>query len=159
MLQHHDREWGGPVHDDRKHFEFLVLDGALAGLSGRLSGRRGKVIGALSMGLIPRKWRSIRFDEVEKLKLNADIIRNGMKIEAAVRKARAFLKIQEEFGSLDSYCWRFVDGQPMLNCGGSCDRFLRLLSNPMPSARTLSVSDSVSLVRPAPMTTCRLLGW
>jgi DNA-3-methyladenine glycosylase I len=111
MLQYHDREWGVPVHDDRKHFEFLVLEGAQAGLSWTIVLKKREGYRRAFEGFDPEKVAR----RIEKLALNSEIIRNRMKIEAAVRNARAFLKIQKEFGSFDSYCWRFVDGQPKLN--------------------------------------------
>ena len=115
MLQYHDREWGVPVHEDRKHFEFLVLEGAQAGLSGTIVLKKRGGYRRAFQGFDPEKVARFSVRRIEKLALNTEIIRNRMKIEAAVRNARAFLKIQEEFGSFDSYCWRFVDGRPKLN--------------------------------------------
>ncbi len=115
MLQYHDREWGVPVHDDRKHFEFLVLEAAQAGLSWSIVLRKREGYRSAFAGFDPEKVARFSAKRIEKLASNSAIIRNRMKIEAAVRNARAFLKIQEEFGSFDSYCWRFVDGQPKLN--------------------------------------------
>src|SRR5205807_9381326 len=115
MLQYHDREWGVPVHDDRKHFEFLVLEAAQAGLSWTIVLKKREGYRRAFDGFEPEKVARYSARRIEKLALNSEIIRNHMKIEAAVRNARAFLKIQEEFGSFDSYCWRFVDGQPKLN--------------------------------------------
>ena len=115
MLQYHDREWGVPVHDDRKHFEFLVLEGAQAGLSWTIVLKKREGYRRAFGGFDPEKVARFSARRIEKLALDSAIIRNRMKIEAAVRNARAFLKIQEEFGSFDSYCWRFVDGRPKLN--------------------------------------------
>jgi DNA-3-methyladenine glycosylase I len=115
MLQYHDREWGVPVHDDRKHFEFLVLEAAQAGLSWAIVLKKREGYRRAFNGFDPEKVARYSVRRIEKLTLDAGIIRNRMKIEAAVRNARTFLKIQEEFGSFDSYCWRFVDGQPKLN--------------------------------------------
>ena len=115
MLQYHDCEWGVPVHDDRKHFEFLVLEAAQAGLSWTIVLKKREGYRRAFDGFDPEKVARYSARRIEKLALNSEIIRNRMKIEAAVRNARAFLKIQEEFGSFDSYCWRFVDGQPKLN--------------------------------------------
>ena len=109
MLQYHDREWGVPVHDDRKHFEFLVLEAAQAGLSWTIVLKKREGYRRAFDGFEPEKVARYSARRIEKLALNSEIIRNRMKIEAAVRNARAFLKIQEEFGSFDSYCWRFVD--------------------------------------------------
>jgi DNA-3-methyladenine glycosylase I len=115
MLQYHDLEWGVPVHDDRKHFEFLVLEGAQAGLSWSIVLKKREGYRRAFDGFDPEKVARFSIRRIEMLALNSEIIRNRMKIEAAVRNAWAFLKIQKEFGSFDSYCWRFVDGQPKLN--------------------------------------------
>jgi DNA-3-methyladenine glycosylase I len=115
MLQYHDREWGVPVHDDRKHFEFLVLEGAQAGLSWTIVLKKREGYRRAFDRFDPEKVARFSARRIEKLALDSGIIRNRMKIESAVRNARAFLKIQEEFGSFDSYGWRFVDGRPKLN--------------------------------------------
>lgn len=115
MLQYHDREWGVPVHHDRKHFEFLVLEAAQAGLSWSIVLRKREGYRSAFAGFDPEKVARFSAKRIEKLASNSAIIRNRMKIEAAVRNAGMFLKIQEEFGSFDSYCWRFVDGKPKLN--------------------------------------------
>lgn len=115
MLRYHDREWAVPVHDDRKHFEFLVLEGAQAGLSWAIVLKKREGYRRAFDGFDPEKVARFSARRIEKLALDSGIIRNRMKIEAAVRNARAFLKIQEEFGSFDSYGWRFVDGRPKLN--------------------------------------------
>jgi DNA-3-methyladenine glycosylase I len=115
MRQYHDREWGVPVHDDRKHFEFLVLEGAQAGLSWTIILKKREGYRRAFDEFDPAKVARFSARRIQKLVLDPGIIRNRMKIEAAVRNGRAFLKIQEEFGSFDSYCWGFVDGQPRLN--------------------------------------------
>ena len=115
MVEYHDREWGVPVHDERKHFEFLVLEGAQAGLSWTIILNKREGYRRAFDGFDPEKVARFTSRRIEKLTRDAGIIRNRMKIEAAVRNARSFLTIQEEFGSFDSYCWRFVDGQPKLN--------------------------------------------
>jgi len=115
MVEYHDREWGVPVHDDRKHFEFLVLEGAQAGLSWAIVLKKREGYRRAFEGFDPQRVARFSARRIEKLALDSGIIRNGMKIEAALRNARAFLKIQEEFESFDSYCWRFVDGRPRLN--------------------------------------------
>ena len=115
MLQYHDREWGVPVHDDRKHFEFLVLEGAQAGLSRTIVLKKREGYRRAFDGFDPEKVARFSARRIEKLALDSAIIRNRMKIEAAVRNAREFLAIQEEFGSFDAYCWRFVDGRPKIN--------------------------------------------
>ena len=115
MLQYHDREWGVPVHDDRKHFEFLVLEAAQAGLSWSIVLKRREGYRRAFSDFDPEKVARYTERRIQKLTLDPGIIRNRMKIEAAVRNAQAFLAIQEEFGSFDAYCWPFVDGQPKLN--------------------------------------------
>ena len=115
LLQYHDREWGVPVHNDRKHFEVLVLSGAQAGLSWSLVLKKREGYRRAFNKFDPEKVARYSERQIRKLTFDPEIIRNRMKIEAAVRKAGAFLKIREEFGTFDSYCWRFVDGQPRLN--------------------------------------------
>jgi DNA-3-methyladenine glycosylase I len=115
MLEYHDREWGVPVHDDRKHFEFLVLEAAQAGLSWSIVLRKREGYRRAFSQFDPEKVARYTEKRIQKLTSDAGIIRNRMKIAAAVRNARAFLAIQEEFGSFDEYCWRFVDGRPRLN--------------------------------------------
>src|SRR6202140_5103453 len=115
MLQYHDREWGVPVHDDRKHFEFLVLEAAQAGLSWSIVLKKREGYRHAFNGFDPEKVARYTDKQIQKLILDPTIIRNRMKIEAAVRNARALLAIQEEMGSFDAYCWPFVDGLPKLN--------------------------------------------
>jgi DNA-3-methyladenine glycosylase I len=115
MLEYHDREWGVPVHDDHKHFEFLVLEGAQAGLSWSIVLKRREGYRRAFSDFDPVKVARYTTKRIQKLTLDPGIIRNRMKIEAAVRNARAFLAIQQEFGSFNAYCWRFVDGRPKLN--------------------------------------------
>ncbi len=115
MVEYHDREWGVPVHDDRLHFEFLVLEAAQAGLSWSIVLKKREGYRRAFSQFDPEKVAQYTERQIEKLTLNAEIIRNRMKIEAAVRNARAFLAVQKEFGSFDAYCWRFVDGKPKVN--------------------------------------------
>jgi DNA-3-methyladenine glycosylase I len=115
MLQYHDCEWGVPVHDDNKHFEFLVLEGAQAGLSWSIVLKRREGYRRAFSDFDPEKVARYTKKQIQKLTLDPAIIRNQMKIEAAVGNARAFLEIQEEFTSFDAYCWRFVGGRPKLN--------------------------------------------
>ena len=115
MLEYHDREWGVPVHDDRKHFEFLVLEAAQAGLSWSIVLNKREGYRRAFSQFDPVKVARYTTQRVEKLVGDPAIIRNRMKIEAAVRNARAFLAVQDEFGSFNAYCWRFVDGRPRQN--------------------------------------------
>lgn len=115
MVRYHDDEWGVPVHDDRKHFEFLILEGAQAGLSwSTILNKREGYRRAFS-DFDPSKVARYTSTRLHSLTLNPQIIRNRLKIASAVNNARAFLAIQEEFGSFDAYCWQFVDGRPEVN--------------------------------------------
>ena len=115
MVEYHDLEWGVPAHDDRKHFEFLVLEAAQAGLSwSTVLNKREGYRRAFSQ-FDPLKVARYTDARVKKLTLDPAIIRNRIKIEAAIRNARAFLAVQKELGSFDAYCWQFVDGKPKLN--------------------------------------------
>ncbi len=115
MRVYHDTEWGVPLHDDRKLFEFLVLEGMQAGLSwsGVLNKREN--FRAAFDGVDPEKVARYDAKKVAALLKDAGIIRNRQKINAAVKNARAFLAVQEEFGSFDAYQWRFVGGAPRVN--------------------------------------------
>jgi DNA-3-methyladenine glycosylase I len=115
MLEYHDREWGVPVHDDDKHFEFLVLEGAQAGLSWSIVLNKREGYRRAFSEFDPNKVARYTEKRLQKLLLDPGIIRNRQKIEAAVRNARAFLEDQAEFGSFDAYSWRFVGGQPKVN--------------------------------------------
>jgi DNA-3-methyladenine glycosylase I len=115
MIAYHDEEWGVPVHDDRRHFEFLVLEGAQAGLSWSIVLNKREGYRRAFSDFDPAKVARYTNARIEKLTANPAIIRNRQKIEAAVRNAGAFLAVQEEFGSFDAYCWRFVGGRPRLN--------------------------------------------
>ena len=115
MPEYHDREWGVPVHSDRKHFEFLVLEAAQAGLSWSIVLKKREGYRRAFSEFDPVKVARYNEKRIQKLTLDPAIIRNRTKIESAVRNARAFLAIQEEMGSFDAYCWRFVDGRPKLN--------------------------------------------
>ena len=114
-LDYHDREWGVPVHDDRTLFEFLVLEGAQAGLSwGTILKKRDNFRRAFD-GFDPRRVARYDMRKVTKLLGDPGIIRNRLKVQSAVSNAKAFMKVQEEFGSFDSYVWRFVGGKTRVN--------------------------------------------
>src|SRR5246500_2935092 len=115
MIQYHDTEWGVPVHDDRKHFEFLVLEAAQAGLSWSIVLKKREGYRRAFSEFDPAKVARYSEKRIQKLLTDPGIIRHRMKIAASVRNARAFLALQEEFGSFDAYCWRFVDGRPRQN--------------------------------------------
>jgi DNA-3-methyladenine glycosylase I len=110
--EYHDREWGVPVHDDRKHFEFLVLEGAQAGLSWSTVLKKREGYRLAFADFDPEVVATFDQRHVEGLILNPAIIRNRLKIQGTVTNAKAFLKVQEEFGSFDEYIWRFVGGKP-----------------------------------------------
>ncbi|MCB1221963.1 MAG: DNA-3-methyladenine glycosylase I [Planctomycetales bacterium] len=114
-VAYHDKEWGVPLHDDNALFEFLVLEGFQAGLSWITILRKRDNFRRAFDNFDPLKV--VRYSEkrFEKLMQDSGIIRNRMKIEASVANARAFLKVQEEFGSFDAYNWGFVDGRPLVN--------------------------------------------
>src|SRR6202022_2071644 len=108
MLEYHDREWGVPVHSDNKHFEFLILEGAQAGLSWSIVLNKREGYRRAFSQFEPAKVARYTDARVEKLTLDAAIIRNRMKIKAAIQNARALLAVQKELGSFDAYCWQFV---------------------------------------------------
>ena len=115
MLHYHDHEWGVPVHNDRKHFEFLILEGAQAGLSWRTVLHKRAAYRKAFANFDPRRVARFGAREVQALLKNSGIIRNRLKIESAITNARAFLAVQKEFGSFDRYVWRFVGGRPIVN--------------------------------------------
>ena len=114
-LAYHDTEWGVPVHEERKLFEFLVLEGAQAGLSWHLILKKRENYRAAFDQFDPEKVARYTESKICKLLANPGIVRNRLKISAAVANARAFLAAQEEFGSFDRYIWRFVDGRTIVN--------------------------------------------
>jgi DNA-3-methyladenine glycosylase I len=112
---YHDTEWGVPVHDDRKHFEFLVLEGAQAGLSWETILKRRDGYRNAFCGFDPKKVAKLTDAQLEKILKDPAIIRNRLKVFSTRKNARAFLEIQKEFGSFDAYIWRFVGGKPKIN--------------------------------------------
>lgn len=115
MIPYHDQEWGVPQHDDKVLFEFLVLEGAQAGLSwSTILAKRDAYRKAFS-GFDPQKVAKYKPEKLAQLLSNPGIVRNRMKIAAAVRNARALLQVHKEFGSFDRYIWQFVGGVPVTN--------------------------------------------
>ncbi|MBU1701073.1 MAG: DNA-3-methyladenine glycosylase I [Candidatus Eisenbacteria bacterium] len=114
-VEYHDKEWGVPVHDDIKHFEFLILDGAQAGLSWLTILRKRENYRKAFSGFDPNKVARFNSAKIERLLQNPGIVRNRLKVEAAVACAKAFLKVQKEFGSFDTYIWSFVGGKTKQN--------------------------------------------
>jgi DNA-3-methyladenine glycosylase I len=114
-IEYHDAEWGVPVHDDRKFFEFLTLEGAQAGLSWSTILKKRDNYRSAFADFDPARVARFSPAKVEKLMLNPGIVRNRLKIESTVSSARAFLAVQNEFDSFDAYIWRFVGGSPKQN--------------------------------------------
>jgi DNA-3-methyladenine glycosylase I len=115
MIAYHDQEWGVPVHDDRRLFEFLILEGAQAGLSWETILKKREAYRAAYGGFDPEAVARYGEKDRERLLGDAGIVRNRLKIAASIQNAQSFLKVQEEFGSFDAYLWRFVDGRPIQN--------------------------------------------
>ena len=113
--EYHDMEWGVPVHDDKKLFEFLVLETAQAGLSWYTILRKRENFRRAFDGFDPEKVARYTQSKINRLMADKGIIRNELKIRSAVKNAKAFLKVREEFGSFDAYVWRFVGGGPRTN--------------------------------------------
>jgi DNA-3-methyladenine glycosylase I len=112
-IAYHDEEWGVPLHDDTRLFEFLILEGAQAGLSWETILRKRDNYRAAFDGFDPRKVAKYNQRKIDALLKNERIIRNRLKINSAVSNANAFLQLQREFGSFDAYVWAFVNGKPL----------------------------------------------
>jgi len=114
-IAYHDKEWGLPVHDDRIHFEFLILEGAQAGLSWSTILKKRDGYRRAFADFDPVKVARFTPKRVEKILQDPAIIRNRLKVSAAVNNAKRFLEVQKEFGSFDKYIWSFVGGKPIIN--------------------------------------------
>lgn len=136
-IQYHDLEWGVPLHDDRKFFEFIVLDGAQAGLSWETILRKREQYRIAFDGFIPEVVARYGDDDVSRLLANPGIVRNRLKIASAIRNARAFLEVQREFGTFDAYIWQFTGGQTIQN------RFLTTLEIPARTAESDTMSKAL----------------
>lgn len=112
---YHDEEWGRPVHDDRRLFEFLILEGAQAGLSWITVLRKRENYRRAMAGFDPERVARFTRERIEALLLDPGIVRNRRKVEGAVQNAKAFLQVQAAFGSFDAYAWDFVGGSPRVN--------------------------------------------
>lgn len=134
FIIYHDREWGVPVHDDRKHFELLLLEGAQAGLTWETILLRREGYRRTFAAFDPKKVARFTAKKKAQLLKNPGIIRNRLKVDSAVTNAQAFLAVQEEFGSFDAYVWSFVGGEPIVN------RWKRMKDVPA----TNPVSDTLS---------------
>ena len=136
---YHDEEWGVPVHDDHKLFEFLTLEGAQAGLSWTTVLAKRENYRAAFDGFDPERIARYRPTKVAKLLTNAGIVRNRLKVASTVSNAQAFLQVQREFGSFDTYLWNFVEGQQIHN--------RRRNSSEVPATTTLSDTISKDLAK------------
>lgn len=114
-IRYHDAEWGVPQHDDRMLYEHLVLGGAQAGLSWAIVLRKRESYRKAFAGFEPAQVARFDSRKVESLLKDPGVVRNRQKVESAIRNARAFVKVQEEFGSFNAWLWRFVDGRPVVN--------------------------------------------
>lgn len=133
-IRYHDEEWGAPTHDDATLFEFLILEGAQAGLSWDTILKKRENYRAAFDGFDPKKIARYDRRKIQRLMNDSGIIRNRLKIASAVQNAKAFLQTQEEFGSFDAYVWQFVGGSPIVNARHSAKQI---------PARTLE-SDAMS---------------
>lgn len=131
-IAYHDEEWGVPLHDDDRLFEFLILEGAQAGLSWETILRKRDNYRAAFDRFNPAKVAKYDQRKIDKLLINDGIIRNRLKINSAVTNAKAFLEMQREFGSFDEYVWRFVNGKPLKRKRGE------------PIAARTEISDALS---------------
>ncbi|HEX3946833.1 MAG TPA: DNA-3-methyladenine glycosylase I [Acidimicrobiales bacterium] len=139
MVPYHDQEWGVPVHDDGRHFEFLVLEGAQAGLSWLTILKRREGYRKAFAGFDPAKVARFTEKRAEALMQDSGIIRNRLKIRATIGNAAHFLEVQEELGSFDDYLWGFVDGRPVVNRWKTVDQ--------LPATSPLSDTVSADLRR------------
>src|SRR6058998_3782069 len=114
-IAYHDKEWGLPLHDDRSLFEFLILEGAQAGLSWSTILKKRENYRRAFEGFDPDRVALYTQRKVEKLLADAGIVRNRLKIEATIQNAKCFLAVRDEFGTFDAYVWRFVGGKPKAN--------------------------------------------
>ena len=137
FITYHDREWGVPIHDDRKHFEMLLLEGAQAGLSWETILRRRDGYRRTFAEFDPKKVARFTAKKKAELLKNPGIIRNRLKIDSAVTNAQAFLSVQEEFSSFDRYVWQFVGGKQKVN------RWARMSQVPARSPESESLSKDL----------------
>jgi DNA-3-methyladenine glycosylase I len=114
-IEYHDTEWGVPVHDDKKHFEFLILEGAQAGLSWSMILKKREGYRKLFADFDVQAVAKFTEKRLEKILLDPSIVRNRLKVYATVNNARKFIEVQKEFGSFDKYIWSFVGGKPIVN--------------------------------------------
>ncbi|MGA7218887.1 MAG: DNA-3-methyladenine glycosylase I [Candidatus Sulfotelmatobacter sp.] len=137
MIRYHDEEWGVPVHDDARLFEFLILEGAQAGLSWETILNKRENYRAAFDNFDPKKIARYDRRKIERLLKNPGIVRNRLKIASAAKNAQAMLRLQKEFGSFDHYVWQFVNGKPKINSWTSRSRV------PASSAESDALSKSL----------------
>ena len=137
MIKYHDQEWGVPLHNDRKLFEFLILEGAQAGLSWETVLKKRAAYRLAFDRFDPKKVASYTKREVNRLLKNEGIIRNRLKIASAINNAKRFLEVQQEFGSFDKYLWQFVGGKPIKH------RFTKLSQIPAVSKESDALSKDL----------------
>ena len=154
-VRYHDDEWGVPAYDERRQFEFLILEGAQAGLSwSTILNKRAGYREAFA-DFDPERVARFNKRSVEKLMLNPGIVRNRLKIEAAINNARRVLEVQDELGSFSQYLWSFVGGKPIVNRGA----YRRRRASPMLPRKTCRNAGSSSSAARSSMRTCRPPGW
>ena len=134
MIDYHDKEWGRPLHNDRKLFELLILEGAQAGLSWITILKRRKTYRKAFSNFDPLKVSKFTKKDIQRLLSDEGIIRNKLKIASAINNAKQFIKIQKEFGTFDKYIWSFVKNKPIIN------KYKKLAEIPA----TTSLSDEIS---------------
>ncbi len=135
-IDYHDKEWGVPVHDDRTHFEFLILEGAQAGLSWSTVLKKREGYRKAFADFDPVKVSRFTDARVSKILQDPGVIRNKLKVNAAVNNAKRFLEVQKEFGSFDRYIWSFVNNKPIVNKWKAYPRFPQRQKNRMPLVKT-----------------------
>jgi DNA-3-methyladenine glycosylase I len=138
-VAYHDEEWGVPVHDDRVWFEFLILEGAQAGLSWDTILQKRARYRRVFSGFDPAKVARFDAAKVRALLRDPGIVRNRLKIKATIANARAFLQLQKEFGSFDAYIWKFIGGAPICNCWSAMKQ--------VPAKTPLSIALSKDLLK------------
>ena len=137
LKKYHDSEWGVPLHDDKKLFEFLILDGAQAGLSWSLILRKRSAYKRAFHNFNPLKVAGFNASDTNKLEKNSGIIRNSLKIKSAVNNARRFLEIVDEFGSFDRYIWGFVKNETIIH------KYKKWKDIPSHTAESTKMSDDL----------------
>jgi len=158
-VRYHDEEWGVPSHDEAHLFEMLILEGAQAGLSWATILKKREAYRAAFDGFDPEKMARYTPKKIEKLLADPGIVRNRLKVQAAVGNAQAYLKLRDERGGLAPYLWDFVDGEPVVNRSGRFQRCPPRPPCPRPSAGISRSAASASWGRPSAMPTCSRWGW